>query len=380
MARRPWFPLIAVLLLVVSSVGAITIGGGTAPRPSPLPARASASGVHPEGNTSINDDLVLNGTPPAGRYAPGTLVQVQYRVTVLSASGASNATVWVPQLLANFGASPSAVNLFLPAHELNVTVGGTANAPIGEVALRNVTSFNGTRPATLNSQLVALMGSLPFGQLAVSAEWNWTITASDGSSVSSGWAPSNSTVIHPAEIAYLGNLTPRQLVTPAPVTACLNGPLQERTFSLHAETVSPVDDFVGSELRDPINGPPNLCLTVVIPTNITPQTILMHIWDYESVTLLLYIVKVKVLSENATSTTNASVLPGDWSDYANAAIVVGAVGLAIAVALVVRRDGAGPRGKGPPPGAELAPGADPPVPGPADATSTVGPSDAGLPP
>jgi hypothetical protein len=340
--------LVAVALLAGTMVTAVALGP-SAPGPR-LPSRNVTTAVQPAGNTSINDDVSLNATPPAGTYAPGSIVHVTYRVTIVSASsGGSAVTVYFPQMLAAFPATPAPVNLFLPPRNLTAGVGATATGSPGTFTIRNATSFNGTRPATLNSQLVSLMGSEPYGDLSVTVQWNWSLTTANGATSSSGWGPSPSPAIEPAEIATLASLVPRQLVPPAPVTACLTGPVQGRTFSLHAETPKPFDDFVGNSTRDPVGGPSTWCLTVVIPVNITPQTILMHVWDYEAVTLLLYIVKVKV--GNNTTTPGSYGLPGTWSDYANGAIGVGAVGVGIATVAVMRREPpVSTAPSGPPPG------------------------------
>jgi hypothetical protein len=334
MSRAPEFAAAAaglLLLTLLSGVATPLVASTSAHLP-----RSVSELVRPAGNTSINNDLVLNATSPAGTYSPGAIVHVEYRVTVLSATDGGSVTIYLPQLLASLPGLPAPVNLFLPPRNLTMGVGATVTAAPGTLTLRNTTSFNGTRPATINSQLVSLMGSAPFGDINVSGQWNWSITTPDGATASSGWQPASSPTIEPAEIASLLSLTPRTLTPPAPVTACLTGPLQGRTFSLHAETPKPFDDFVGNSTRDPIDGPSTWCLTVVIPVNITPQTILMHIWDYESVTLLLYIVKVKVV--NNTSAAAAAVVPGTWTEYANAAILAGAIAIGVTTAVVIRRE------------------------------------------
>jgi hypothetical protein len=345
MGRSAGLAIFAIALLILTSApvwGASV--GGTPPRPPP---HVTPEFVRPASNTSVNDDLVLNATPPSGTYAPGTVVHVSFRITVTSSNVTGGLTVYLPQLLASFPAVPAPVNVFLSPRNLTIGVGATVSAAPGGLTLRNTTTFNGTRPATVNSQLVALMASAPFGQDSVTAQWNWTITTTNGGSSTSGWGPANPPAIHPAELAVLASLTPRSLVPPAPVTACLTGPVQGRTFSLHAETPKPFDDFVGNSTRDPVGGPSTWCLTVVIPVNITPQTILMHVWDYEAVTLLLYIAKVKV-GNNSTAGGGLG-LPGLWSDYANGAIVVGAVGVGVVTAVIVRREPFDRPTAGPPP-------------------------------
>jgi len=335
--------------LVVFALLVLTLAPAPAGRTTPAPGRPAAtiSLARSADNTSINDNLVLNATPPAGTYAPGTVLKVVFRVTVNSSTGPGGLTVYVPQLDASFPAVPAPVNVFLAPRNLTIGVGATAAATPGTVTLRNPTTFNGTHPATLDSQLVALMASEPFGNDSVSVQWNWTLSTPNGATSTGVWGPSNPPLIHPAEVAFLQSVSPRSVVPPAPVTACLTGPVQGRTFALHAETLKPFDDFVGNSTRDPVGGPSTWCLTVVIPVNITPQTILMHVWDYESVTLLLYLAKVTV--GNNSSTSAGPGLPGLWSDYANGAIVVGAVGVGVVTAVIVRREPLEPPTTGSPP-------------------------------
>jgi hypothetical protein len=330
---RAAFAALGVLVLLLTLAPA-----GTRPIGAPVPTSAGeipTVDARPAGNTSINDIISLNATPPVGTFAPGSLLQVSYRVTLNTTTPTPAATVYIPGLLASFPAVPGTVTLFLPPHNLTMGTGGTVSASPTAFSLRNTTSFNGSRLAGFNSELVSLMSSLPFGAASVVVQWNWTMRTANGATTTSGWVPTNAPTIHPAQVAFLQSLEPRTLVPPAAITACLNGPVQGRTFSLHAETPKPFNDFVANTTRNPISGPSTFCLTVVIPASITPQNILMHIWDYESVTLLLYNVKVKVV--NATAPVTAGPSTG-WTTYADGALGVGAVGLAAAVVVVVRRE------------------------------------------
>ncbi|MFI5415624.1 MAG: hypothetical protein ACHQ16_08285, partial [Candidatus Lutacidiplasmatales archaeon] len=287
MRREVVFAALAVGLLLLTLVPLLR-AGPVAPPSLARPGAPPAAPL-PRGNTSINDIIQLNLTSPVGQFAPGSVLLVSYRVALQTTTPTPSATVYVPGLVASFPAVPAPIIMFLPGHNLTLASGSTAAASPTGFTLRNTTSFNGTHPSNLNSELVALMSSEPFGDASVVVEWNWTLRTANGAVTTSGWGPSNAATIHPAQIAFLQSLSPRSVLPPAPVTACLSGPVQARTFSLHAETPKPFDDFVANTTRNPLGGPSTFCLTVVIPGTITPQTILMHIWDYESVTLLLYV-------------------------------------------------------------------------------------------
>ncbi|MFI5415110.1 MAG: hypothetical protein ACHQ16_05535, partial [Candidatus Lutacidiplasmatales archaeon] len=316
------FGTLAVGLLLLTILGAPSVGSAVAAVHSP--ARGLAVSAQPSGNTSINDAVDLTGSSPSASFPAGTVLRVSWRFTMNSTTSATQATIYLPQLQAVFPATPAPVQIFLNSQNITGGFGLTISAASGAVTLHNATTFNKTGRVTFTSELAALMGSEPFGDLVVLPQWNWSVTTPAGVTTTSGWGPSPPPTIHPALVATLQSLVPKSLTPPAPVTACLTGPLQGRTFSLHAETPKPVDDFVANTTRDPIGGPSTFCLTIVILANITPQPLLIHIWDYESVTLLLYIEKVTVTNGSGEGTNGTGP---DWTEYADVAIVVGAVGV-----------------------------------------------------
>jgi hypothetical protein len=333
-SRAPVLVALAAALLLLNVLGAPAAGSG--PVVVPPPSRTVAMAAQPAGNTSINDEIDLTGASPTGTFPSGTVVRVSLRFSVNSSSSdSSQATIYVPQLQAVFPAVPASVQLFPPGVNVTVGFGSEVTADTGTFTLRNQTTFNTSGKVTFTSELAALMGSEPFGELTILDQWNWSVTTPTGVVTSSGWGPTPSQVIHPAEYANLLSLGPRSFTVPSPITACLTGPVQGRTFSLHAETPKPVDDFVANTTRDPVGGPSTFCLTIVIPTNITPQPLLVHVWDYESVTLLLYIVKVTVV--NATTNGSGSGSGIDWTEYADIGAIVGVLAVAVGVFLLLRR-------------------------------------------
>jgi hypothetical protein len=336
----------AVVVLLVTSLGPAPTESG--PTHTPLAPRSVDLAAHPAGNTSINDEIDLTAASPVGSFAPGTVVRVSLllNVTSLTNTSATSATVYVPELQAVFPASPASVEIFPAGVNVTLGIGAPVVAVTGSVTIRNETTFNTSGKLTFTSELAALMASEPFGDLTLVDQWNWTVTTPTGAATSSGWGPTPAQVIHPAEVAFLKSLEPRSFTVPSTITACLTGPIQARTFSLHAETPKPVDDFVINTTRNPINGPSTFCLTIVIPATIAPQPLLVHIWDYETVTLLLYI--VKVTATNAT--TNGSGPGGgtDWTQDADIAAIVGVGVVAVGVIVLVRRHPPEPRAPAPP--------------------------------
>lgn len=326
------FGTLAVGLLLLTILGGPSVASAVAP--GHPPARELTVSAQPSGNTSINDAIDLTASAPSGSFPAGTVLRVSCEFTMNSTTSATQATVYMPQLQAVFPATPAPVQLFLNSQNITGGFGPTIAAASGAITLHNATTFNKTGRVTFTSELAALMGSEPFGDLSVLPQWSWTVMTPSSVTTTSGWGPSPPPTIHPALVATLQSLIPKSLTPPAPVTACLTGPLQGRTFSLHAETPKPVDDFVANTTRDPVGGPSTFCLTIVILTNITPQTLLIHVWDYESVTLLLYIEKVTVTNGSGDGTNGTGP---DWTEYADVAIVVGAVGVGIAVLVLMRR-------------------------------------------
>ncbi|MCI4324408.1 MAG: hypothetical protein L3K00_00750 [Thermoplasmata archaeon] len=320
----------AVLLLTLLAPSVSNPGSLSADPPD----RSVAWESRPAGNTSINDAIALTGSSPTGTLPVGTLVRVNLRFMASSTTSAPNATVYVPQQQAVFPAVPASVQIFPTGVNLSVPFGSEVIVNSGTFTLRNATTFNTTGKVTFTSELAALMGSEPFGDLTVDAQWGWNVTTPTGTVTTSGWEPSPGQVIQPAEVAFLQSLQPRSFTVPATITACLTGPVQGRTFSLHAETPKPVDDFVINTTRDPVGGPLVFCLSIVIGATIAPQPLLAHVWDYESVTLLLYIVKLTVT--NLTSGGGGGGGP-DWTEYVDIAAILGVALVAVGVVVVLRR-------------------------------------------
>ena len=323
-----------MVLLLVSAAGASALAPGspTAPR-APL-AEVSAG---PAVTTSPHGNILIRSASPQGDALPGVVLTVQYRLAIVNDTPSTGAIpVRVPGTLASFQTHTGPLFVFGLAR--NVTLQGPGfsdpNVTTTSILIDNETIFQTGASATFDTQLAALMTPFPYGSIALEAQWKWTLVAQDGTAVNSSWSPGAPQFLEPAQYADLLSISPVQLAPGAGITSCLGGPIVNRTFSLHAETVRPLNDFVQNTNTVPVNESNAFCQTIVIPSNVAPQPLLVHIWDYTVVTLLLYIVKVSLV--NATKLNASAVLGLPPVVYLDVAALVVTVAIVLWV-LGVRR-------------------------------------------
>jgi hypothetical protein len=263
----------------------------------------------PAVTTSPHGNILIRSTAPQGDALPGVVLTVQYRLAIVNDTPSTGAVpVRVPGTLATFQTHSGP--LFVFGLSRNVTLEGPGfsdpNVTTTSILLDNETAFQSGATASFDTQLAALMTPFPYGTIALEAQWKWTLVAQDGSQVNSSWSPQAPQFLEPAQYADLLSIAPVQLAPGGGVTSCLGGPIGNRTFSLHAETVKPLNDFVQNTNTAPPSQANSFCQTIVIPSNVAPQPLIVHIWDYTVVTLLLYIVKVSLV--NATKLNASAVL------------------------------------------------------------------------
>ncbi|MCI4350813.1 MAG: hypothetical protein L3K15_04800 [Thermoplasmata archaeon] len=313
--------LVAIVLLCVSFGGPILTGHPPLAPPVP-PLRAA---VTPEVTTSPHGNILIHSRAPQGAITPGMVLSVEYRLAIVNDTPSIGAVpVRVPGTLASFPTQGGPLFLFQVGR--NVTLSGTGfsdpNATNSPQLLTNASAFQTGETATFDTQLAALMTPFPYGQLTLEAQWQWTLTAQDGSHLNGSWSPTIPQVIHPAQYAYLVSIGPAQVAPGGGITSCLGGSIVNRTFSLHAETVHPLNDFVQNTNTVPATQSSPFCQTIVIPSSVPPQPLIVHIWDYGSVTLLLYIVKVGLLNASKLNGSGPAALP--WVYYVDGgALAVG---------------------------------------------------------
>jgi hypothetical protein len=250
--------------------------------------------------TTTNGNFSIWISQPSTPVVPGSFLTAQFALSVTTPADQlpSELAVWVPQVAAVFRLPNASLEMFHPAYEVNFSQeGALTTGPTNISTLVKLTgTFNVSTPAVLSSQLVAVMTSAPYGSVAMSATWRWALAAPDGTTSFGPWSPAQG--FEPAEYAELTSSGPSSLTPGSTFTVCVTSPEPDREFSLHLETANPYDDFVQVNRT---TGPAGTaaCWGATVAGWVTPQVILAHVWDYDQVTLLLYILKVTVIGPPA---------------------------------------------------------------------------------
>jgi hypothetical protein len=313
-------PLIGLLVAVIAVLSGLTAVAGVGTSGTPT-MTASVLAEHPA--STPNGNLSVAIPQPTVPVQPGSYLVSQLRLTLVSTGSPipPTLTIWVPQTIALFYLYNQTVQVVGPTPEINFTGGGPSTLPPinGTLLVKGGGTFNSTTPALLTSQLLAFMSNVPDGAVLLSVSWRWAIGFPDGSSLFGPW--SASTTVEPTLYARLASYGPTTIPTNGWFQICMAPSNVTREFSLHLETIAPVDDFVHAEENVSANGTTPVCWSAQVASWVTPQPLLAHIWAYDEKTFLLYLVKIRVV---APAVPLAVLGPlATW----NGAVTVAALGL-----------------------------------------------------
>ena len=321
--------------------------GLASPAPRPHSLYAPSSGFF---QTNASGNLSISVPPPGGVNRDPSNLSALANVTFYYWFTVTNYDPWadqglvvrVPQTMAMFAILSGSLELFAPATTFtangtghSILSNGTGSRGSGWVVLAHPVKFNNSvsTHATLTSQLVAITTNLPWKAVTLQFQWNWSFTENG----KTHWDLNNgSQSIVPDQYATLASTSATRMVSGQPFTACLSGPVEGRTFSLRAETVNGthVNDFVQVNATIPVVTSLPFCWGAEIPSSIAPQTIIVHIWDFQNAytsnvtTLLLYAIPVKIV--NATSSPSHTLLGVPvslWLTFATVGIGLFAIAL-----------------------------------------------------
>lgn len=315
--------------LVVGCAFAIVVLGLWAP-PAPAAPTASAGSdfeilnLHPN-VLSHNGNFVVDLGSPSGTVSIGTRVSVQYQLEVpgypLSAAAGQ---LRIPGTVASFPISNRSLTIHLSAANFTVHPGGSVS-PVGSGAttLLTTSTFNRSSVANLSTQGFAVQASWPIGQYSVDVDWSWILTGSNGSQVRSPTSPW--TVVQPTQLVSMAGTPPGSVNAGGEYPVCLAGPIAGRTFSVHLTTGFPVQTFSGPAVTVPTSAAGTYCWNTTVPLTFGPGSCEMHLWEYASVTYLLY----------QAPLTITSYYPVGDSSNGSYLVAVAALGAAGAFALIV---------------------------------------------
>ncbi|MGA3021872.1 MAG: hypothetical protein ABSE66_03580 [Thermoplasmata archaeon] len=309
----------AVLMTAVLLVGGVP---GAAHAAAP-PGSTAATRIQPD--SPPNGNLSISIPEPAVPVVSGSYLIGQFRVSVVVSNMTEVPpvlTIWVPQALFLFNLTDQTIRSFGPRVELNFTGGGPyVSNPINGTTLVKVGGgFNSSARALLSTQLLAFMSNAPYGALLLSVNWRWAIAFPDGSSLFGPWSPAS--VLQPAEYAGLASYGPATLPPGGWFEVCVTSSGVTREFSLHLETINPVDDFVGVEQNISANATQPVCWSAQVASWVTPQPLVAHVWAYDQKTYLLYLIKITVANP-----TGPYAFLAPWETW-NALVTLCAIGVA----------------------------------------------------
>jgi hypothetical protein len=296
----PAFLGIGIMILIIMS-------GSGIPGPSTPGGDALALSGPSDFHTTINGNFSIPSSEPSELALPGAYLFSQLRVTVASAPTnlSGGLTVWIPETAVTFAVANASLRTFHAAETLNFTLSGAPLSPVlnATILVKSPTQFNSSSPAMFSSQLASVMSSEPYGSVILTFGWRWALVNPDGSTLFGRWTANTSVV--PAMYAELASYGPTVLRPGGWFSVCVWAPGTTRNFALHLETVTPYDDFTQVNATTPANATSPSCWSAQVASWVTPQTILAHVWNYDRVTLLLYIIKVSVA--NATQSPLGSL-------------------------------------------------------------------------
>jgi hypothetical protein len=351
-SRPVWW---AVTLVVVVVLSGLSIGGGRATAPvTPATATAESPSVHP--SSTPNGNLSISIPQPIAQVVPGTYLVSQYRVSVVSnlTELPPVLTIWVPQTIALFHLPTQSLQVIGSARVINISQGGPyiSNDINGTVLVKLATSFNTTSDALLTSQLLSFMYSAPDSAFGLAVTWRWAIFYPDGSSEFGPW--SQSPEFPGVQYAAMVSYGPTKLPPQGWFQVCMAASGVTRQFSLHLETISPVDDFIHAEQNVSANASAPVCWSAQVAPWVTPQPLIAHLWAYDQLTFLMYLVKVYVV--NQTGLAGPLSILTTWNGVATVGALAVAAGLVvwgIRHTVVRRRPAQSPKAAEPPPGSKL---------------------------
>ncbi len=312
--------LVAVLVVAVVAGGAplaltSAASAGTpslAPSLGPsLPTSHPANlTTHPTSNLSIPLPEPGAGNPQ-DTLDPGAVFQPSLRLEPANYTSSDyGAIVHLPPMAVILTEEVSG-QLRINVNSFNITLTGAGwvEPPTGafpQYTVATLISLDDTSNALFTTQLVSVTSTLAWPSIQLAFEWSYNLTEpTGGGTIWSGWSE-NQTLV-PDQIATLVRTSPTTLSPGGRFMACLTGPIEGRTFSLHAETVSPVDDFVRVNITVPLDALLPYCWNETIPTWVPPQGLIAHIWSYERFntsspqTFLLYVIPLSLVAPSTST-------------------------------------------------------------------------------
>jgi hypothetical protein len=310
------FAVAALLAVSGPSLAGPGSGGTGGPSARLVPAVPTPGSLtnHPTANFSLTLNEPGSYLSGATTLLPGTSIQPTLRLNISHYQPTDfGAVVHLPPLAEIFWQPSGQLRFSYGATNVTMTGRAWQNVSFPARTFSDAEAVNVTPGALFSTQLVSVTSTLPWPTVNLTVEWAYSIQLPNGSkNISTGWSPPFSLV--PDEIAFLVGTSSTTLTPGSQFMACLSGPVPGRTFSLLAETVSPVNAFVRANVTIPVGTILPYCWNATIPTSILPQGLIAQIWCFEGLntssasTFLLYSIPLHLISTTPSSSSSLQLL------------------------------------------------------------------------
>jgi hypothetical protein len=283
----------ALLALIIPAFPPMTDLSG---HPPPTPAAAVPAAV---GNLTSSGNFTSQEPGPSGTLTPGARLGYRYQAEFPEfVNGSPPVSVQFPPTNAFFPTTTGGLSVGIARRNLTFNDSSYTGAAstIALLTLTNVTVFHQPNTATLSTSGVALMSTSANESISIRVQWQWVIYDVDGSVSNATWSPTPAINVTPDLFVNLTTLEPRTILPGTRVSACLFGPVANRTYSMHAVELAPPSDFAqATVVGTPGNGS-SLCWELTVPTGAPSGAAFIRIWDLTNprASYLLYAVHIRI--------------------------------------------------------------------------------------
>jgi len=345
--RSACLAAVALLILLLPSLGTVTHGAGATDAGTSAQANSSACPVTTTPDAASRR-VALN-SPSFGLSTGDSLTAVfELRATNTTLSPL-NVRLNVPSFFAKFPlANGTTLQLYLPLRTIVLTNSSWSSASLATKSktMTAPTSFTSAK-AVMTSELLSIMATAPYGSLTLAFRWQWSVQfASNGTVVTSPWSVvkttgTNPTTFYPPPYVQLASTSNSTTAIGSTFTAYVLGAISQTTFYSVLEYAS-----TGNTLRNQVTVTPSGNATQdavgvkILPKSgsLAPATLLDHLRNvcgallYSITVHAVYAASATVTFATAPSSCGSVTFNGTpYANGAQATVVPSSSAVAVSV-------------------------------------------------
>ncbi|MCI4360841.1 MAG: hypothetical protein L3J91_03990, partial [Thermoplasmata archaeon] len=182
---------IAVISLLAMGGSAVLLAGGFVIDPTPGATPSTSVTCSTTGSTPPSA-LAVPAPDPSGTAAGGDVLSIAYELeAVVLPPGDPSVTVEMPSVAAIFPlVGNGSVSVYVPPSPISVSLSTWSDpaAARGAHSLTGPVDFAPGAPASLSTELLAVMASTPSGAATLEIRWSWNLTDANGTVGSDSWS------------------------------------------------------------------------------------------------------------------------------------------------------------------------------------------------